>query len=103
MHLYRLDAFSLFQAVEADPAAYGLTNVTDPALFAPPGANPDGYLFWDDVHPTAAAGQIIADAAYRAVAPEPSAVVLLLTGCGGWLGWRLRRQLFLRSAFPSLQ
>ena len=55
---------SLFNQAIANPAAFGLTNVTDSA--APglePGdssyntgqivSNPNQYLFWDDLHPTA--------------------------------------------------
>ena len=95
VQLHRLDAFGLFQAVEANPAAFGLTNATDPAILAPDGANLDGYLFWDDVHPTAPAGRIIGDAAFKAAAPEPSSVVLLLTGCLG-AGSLLRRNLGIR-------
>ena len=75
--LHQFDAFGLFLSVEGDPSAFGLTNVTDPAILAP-GADANGYLFWDGVHPTAAAGRIIGDAAFKAGAPEPSAVLLLL-------------------------
>jgi thermolabile hemolysin len=61
--IHRLDVASLFSQAIADPAAFGLTNVTNSA--APglqPGAssyntsqivpNPNQYLFWDDLHPT---------------------------------------------------
>ncbi len=80
--------------METNPSAFGLTDVTDPAILAPPGTNVDKFLFWDDVHPTAAAGIIIGDAAYKATStPEPSSVALLLTGCAGLLGCgRLRRR-----------
>jgi thermolabile hemolysin len=62
--IHRLDVASLFNQAIANPAAFGLTNVTDSA--APglePGdssyntgqivSNPNQYLFWDDLHPTA--------------------------------------------------
>ena len=44
-----------------------------------------GYLFWDDVHPTTAAHQIIADEAHRAVTatPEPTSLLLFATGALG--------------------
>lgn len=61
--VYRLDVAALFSAALADPAVFGLTNVTHSA--APglePGdsayntsqivPNPHQYMFWDDVHPT---------------------------------------------------
>jgi phospholipase/lecithinase/hemolysin len=79
---YRLDVGELFSGAIASPAAYGLTNVTDPA--APgldPGAvfyresrivaNPEQYLFWDTIHPTAAVHSILGDVASRLVAGVP--------------------------------
>lgn len=62
--LSQLDAYSLLLDARANPALYGLSNVTasaapglspgatsyDTSLEAP---NPNQYLFWDDLHPTA--------------------------------------------------
>jgi phospholipase/lecithinase/hemolysin len=73
-----LDVASLFAAVEANPGKYGLMNITGSAITTP-GANPDQYLFWDDVHPTAAADALLADAADAALTtntPEPAAAGL---------------------------
>jgi outer membrane lipase/esterase len=75
-----LDANALFQQVIANPAAYGLTDVTHPALSGtPPMAGPDAdqHLFWDTGHPTATGHQLLADAAAEAV-PEPSVVLPVL-------------------------
>jgi phospholipase/lecithinase/hemolysin len=82
--LTEFDVFALLNSVIADPAAYGFTNVTDACLPTsgpvpiPPGpcANPSQYVFWDSVHPTAAADKIIGDLLYAAI-PEPSPLALL--------------------------
>jgi phospholipase/lecithinase/hemolysin len=83
---YRLEVAGLFDEVIADPNAFGLLNVTDPAApgLAPGDSSydtrqiagdPDRYLFWDDLHPTAAAHAILAQRAL-AILPEPSGVFL---------------------------
>ena len=61
--IHRLDVATLFSQAIADPATFGLTNVTDsaaPGLVAGDSSyntslivpNPNQYLFWDDLHPT---------------------------------------------------
>jgi len=69
-----LDIDHYLQQMVANPSAFGLTNVTDEMRKS--GAT-DGYLFWDDVHPTTQVHGLIADLAYDAVVPEPSSIVLL--------------------------
>jgi phospholipase/lecithinase/hemolysin len=81
--LHFLDTFSLLDAVVADPAAFGFTDVTNPCYARGPGggvcATPDTYLFWAGVHMTAAANALIAkDAALLAPSPTPGAGLLSL-------------------------
>jgi phospholipase/lecithinase/hemolysin len=71
--------YSLVTAVNANPAAYGLTNASD-ASGAISGADPSQYLYWDGIHPTAAGHAILAQSMYAAVVPEPSSCLLVLAG-----------------------
>jgi phospholipase/lecithinase/hemolysin len=112
--LIPLDVSSLFNTVAGNPAQYGLTNVNTPCFSGAidtPGtvcANPNEYLFWDSVHPTAAAHQILGNFALAALAgwneadvalasdaalqvAEPATLVMLAGGLLG-LGLIRRRQ-----------
>ena len=67
MQLTQFDAFALFNAMVANAALYGFTNVEDSCvqgnvLFAVRLCSPNdenGYLFWDGTHPTTAAHQVL--------------------------------------------
>ena len=93
--IYSPDIFGLFDAVFADPAAFGFTHATTelgPAsgcLILPPhvctalptGFDGLGYPIWDEEHPTQKMHALIAQAALAAEAiPEPSSLVLVLVG-----------------------
>ncbi len=89
------DTYGFMHQVVANPGAYGFTNVTDPCLVGiTPCSNPDQYLFWDDLHPTTAAGAILAGQFQKAVTPEPSTILMLGTGLVGIAGV-VRRKLLL--------
>lgn len=80
VNVYQFNTFSLFNDVRMNPLAYGFTNVTDPCFNGVSVcANPDEYLFWDGVHPTARAHGILAGQFIAAV-PEPSTYVLMAAG-----------------------
>jgi outer membrane lipase/esterase len=71
-----VNIFALYQAILANPANYGYSNVTGFAQ-GNPSANPDHYLFWDfPSHPTTPGHALIGQAADEAVigtfAPEPA-------------------------------
>jgi outer membrane lipase/esterase len=79
-----LDAYGLIDDAVGDPGAFGFSNVKDPCFTGTTTsggdfcANPNQYLFWDDVHPTAAAQALIANAAISALSvPEPGSLLLI--------------------------
>lgn len=80
LDLIRFDTFGFLQEVVQDPVAFNFTNVIDACLSGGQVcADPDSYLFWDDVHPTQYANTLIA-ARFAAAVPEPSSIALLLCG-----------------------
>src|SRR5262249_8727615 len=94
-----LDVYGLFQQIVSNPASFGFTDLADQAKsggIGVPGQvvpNPDQYLFWDPVHPTAHTQQLIGQAAFEAVtAPEPSTLALLAFGGAALTGWRRWRK-----------
>jgi phospholipase/lecithinase/hemolysin len=107
INISTLDTYSLIDNIVGDPSAYGFTNVSSPCYtgtyegFADvidPGtvcANPNQYLFWDSLHPTAMADTLVADAALDTVnsTPEPSILLLLSIGIPGLLALAARKRI----------
>jgi phospholipase/lecithinase/hemolysin len=78
-----------FGKIIADPAAFGVTNVTDQAYLTTDSGikgvlvpNSEHYLFWDFVHPTEYGTSLLV--------PEPSMLVFLITAAFVGLWWRKR-------------
>jgi phospholipase/lecithinase/hemolysin len=77
-----IDTYSLLDTAIANPSAYGFTNVTQPVwtgdltdsqsgVLNATGAAQNGYLFFDDLHPTAAGHTLLADAALDSLNHTP--------------------------------
>ncbi|TPG61144.1 PEP-CTERM sorting domain-containing protein [Roseomonas nepalensis] len=91
--LYRLDFLGLTDAIAANPASFGFTQSIDTPCLAAPGAAPAcaGFLFFDAIHPTTAAHQLIGAAAGSLVSvPEPASVALFGLGLLALAGCRRR-------------
>lgn len=82
------DTAGFLTEVVANPASYGLANVTercytgDDLNFNGSGsicADPASYLFWDGIHPTATGHALLAQAMLQHI-PEPAETGLLLAG-----------------------
>ncbi|MGD0961628.1 MAG: SGNH/GDSL hydrolase family protein [Methylomonas sp.] len=95
-NVIQFDTYGLVNAIVNDPSAYGFSDVTDACYNGvnPACTNPDAYLFWDTLHPTTAADQLMAEAAQFAVAevPEPEIAWLMLSGAGLLTGFFRRRK-----------
>jgi phospholipase/lecithinase/hemolysin len=78
LKIHLVDTYALIDQAVADPAAFGLKNVTTPVWtgdYENPfsghlnayGAAQNGYLFFDHLHPTATGHLAVADAAHAAL------------------------------------
>lgn len=93
--VWRSDLFALLDDVVANPSDYGFGNAISPCytgfVDAPAGtvcSKPEDYVFWDRIHPTAAAHEIMADF-IAAEIPEPRSLALVLTAFAVlWARWR---------------
>jgi phospholipase/lecithinase/hemolysin len=87
VQLYGFDTPAFFADLTADAAAYGFTNTTqacfdrtaDPLDFSNVLNGCQGFLYFDNVHPTTAAHKLLAGGFAQAV-PEPSTYGLTLLG-----------------------
>ena len=89
------DTFAIFEAIFADPAAYGIANTTESCLDNYPLCNPTNagsYVFYDDLHPTETVNRLYAEgiAAKLAPIPLPGTLPLAVAGFALFLGARYR-------------
>jgi outer membrane lipase/esterase len=100
LDIHRLDVYDAFNA--ARQGVFGFSNTTGacytgPLTGGPPEhcPNPDAFLFWDDLHPSARTHAILGDLAYAAAVPEPQVWVLLFAGMA-LAGWNVLERRALR-------
>ena len=89
------DTAALFADILADPAAFGFDATLDltEATCLRGQIDCAGYLFWDPIHPTAAAHALIADGiAELAAIPLPATIWLLAGGLGAVVAVGRRRK-----------
>ena len=67
LNLHRFDLAHVMSNVVALDEQYGFSNVTDESIRE---LSADGYLFWDDVHPTTATHRLLATAIFSAFDPD---------------------------------
>jgi phospholipase/lecithinase/hemolysin len=89
--IYEPDINGFLQNALANPAQYGFTNVTTSAL-GDGVLSGQGYLFWDDIHPTTVGHQLLAGVAAASMVPEPGSMILMVSGLAALsVAWTLRR------------
>jgi thermolabile hemolysin len=68
LSLMTLDANALYQSAIRNPAQFGFTNVTGACVAGTRACgDPNQFLFWDGIHPTTAAHQILGQQAFAVV------------------------------------
>ena len=87
VNIIDVDVYSFLNNVIANAGALGITNTTGKCFSGTTGvggpgtvcANPNEYVFWDGIHPTAAAHAMLGNFASSAV-PVPAAAWLFVSG-----------------------
>lgn len=94
-----VDEYAALAAVFADPAAFGFTNVTQPVVTFDSStgtfsevSDPNGYFWFDSIHPTTKAQTIFAEAAFDVLVPAPSSLSLLVPSVLFLIGFAASRR-----------
>lgn len=95
--IIEVDVFGFLNNIISNPGLFGITDTSNPCYTGTTGiggpgsvcADPDAYVFWDGIHPTANSHELLGDFAFAAI-PVPAAVWLFGSALG-LLGWLRRR------------
>ncbi len=87
-----LDTYALISGIAGNPPAFGLSNVTDACGRLSIG-NCSTALFWDGIHSSAAAQNLLAQQVFALAVPEPSEIAMLLAGLLVVVGAARRRRI----------
>jgi phospholipase/lecithinase/hemolysin len=91
-NITRLDTFQFLTDLVNDPTLFDFppdTNVTEACFSGFVGEagtvcpNPEEYIFWDKIHPSAVTHQVLGRAAAASVIPEPTTLLLMTIGLVG--------------------
>lgn len=98
INIIEVDVYAFLNNTIANAGAYGITNTTGRCFSGVTGvggpgtvcANPNEYIFWDGIHPTAAAHALLGEFATATVIPVPPAAILLVSAFAALGGLRRR-------------
>ena len=93
LKVFTLDTYDLLDEIKADPSEFGFDNVsapcwtgtfTDPSsgTLCSPTEDQNKFLFWDEIHPTAAGHLLAAEFAVDALTAVPEVSTWVMMGVG---------------------
>jgi phospholipase/lecithinase/hemolysin len=86
LDIHTMDVHAAFEAVRAGGSGFADTTTAcytggiQGGVPPDPCVDPNGHLFWDDIHPTARTHAVLGDLAFAAAVPEPRLWMMLLAG-----------------------